>query len=125
VFGEVLRKRQFPHTYLTALISSPSNIPTTLFKENAIPSEANAWSGQNYGGYRNAEMEQVFDDLASKCDAYKETWARMQKVYSETLPMIPLFWRINTQVTPKWLHGLKQTGHQFATSHWVEDWTAD
>jgi peptide/nickel transport system substrate-binding protein len=127
VFGEILRRRQFPHMYMMAFAAWPANSPETILHSRSIPSEANGWSGQNYGGFRNDRMDRAIDVLQTQCtpDDQNQSWADVQRLYAAELPQLPLFFRINTQVTPKWLHGVAQTGHQFAATWWVERWTAD
>jgi peptide/nickel transport system substrate-binding protein len=46
----------------------------------------------------------------------------LQTLYAEDLPVIPLYWRANAYVLPKWLEGVRPTGHQGTTTLWVEDW---
>ncbi|MDB5366764.1 MAG: peptide transporter [Rhodospirillales bacterium] len=127
VFGEILRRRQFPHLYMMAFAAWPANDPEAVLHSHAVPSEANGWSGQNFGGYKSAAMDKAIDAIQTQCEPEQQqkNWADVQRTYADELPQLPLFFRINTQVTPKWLHGITQTGHQFASTWWVERWTAD
>ena len=43
-------------------------------------------------------------------------------LYARDLPVIPLYWRANAYVLPKWLEGVRPTGHQGTTTLWVEEW---
>ena len=47
---------------------------------------------------------------------------RLQRLYAEELPVIPLYWRANPYILPKWLSGLRPTGHQGTTTLWIEEW---
>jgi peptide/nickel transport system substrate-binding protein len=38
--------------------------------------------------------------------------------------VLPLYWRANTYVLPKWLEGLRPTGHLGPSTLWVEEWRA-
>jgi peptide/nickel transport system substrate-binding protein len=124
-FGETVRKRKFPHMAMFAWISSPESVPRTTLHSEEIPSEANNWSGQNNTGYKSAEMDQLIDAIETELDREKRKalWQRLQALYTENLPVIPLYWRANSFVLPKWLAGLRPTGHQFTTTLWVEEWT--
>ena len=52
----------------------------------------------------------------------KDLWRRLQRLYVEELPVIPLYWRAAPFVLPKWLSGLRPTGHQGTTTLWIEEW---
>jgi peptide/nickel transport system substrate-binding protein len=54
--------------------------------------------------------------------AIKAAWSTMQKLYAADLPVIPLYFRAEPYVMPKWLKGLRPTGHQVTSTNWVEDW---
>lgn len=124
LFGETVSKRQFKHMALFAWISSPRNIPRTTLHSDLIPSEENSWTGQNYTGFVNEEMDQALDDLELKCEETenRRIWNRVQAIYAEELPALPLYFRANSYILPKGLRGLTPTGHQFPSSLWVEDW---
>lgn len=127
VFGEVLRKRQFPHLYMTAFSTSPGLLPEATLHSQGIPSEANGWAGQNYSGAKIPALDRAIDDAQVNCsaEAQKKDWGDIQRLTASELPLLPLFFRVNTTVTPKWLHGVRQTGHQYSSTMWVETWTAD
>ena len=54
----------------------------------------------------------------------KAMWKRLQEIYVTELPVIPLYFRAEAYIMPKWLNGVKPTGHQYPTSLWVEEWRA-
>ncbi len=123
-FGETVSKRKFTGAAMFAWLSSPENAPRTTLRSDQIPSEENAWSGQNYTGFRNAEMDDLIDRIEVELDRpeRKALWARLQRLYAEELPVIPLYWRANPYLLPKWLSGLRPTGHQGTTTLWIEEW---
>jgi peptide/nickel transport system substrate-binding protein len=43
----------------------------------------------------------------------------------DELPVLPLYFRADVFVMPKWLTGIEPTGHQYGTSFWVENWRAE
>ncbi|MDJ0943076.1 MAG: peptide ABC transporter substrate-binding protein [Kiloniellales bacterium] len=123
-FGETLDQRKHKALAMFAWSSSPENVPRSTLHSEEIPTEANGWSGQNYTAYSNPEMDDLIDRTERELDfdRRKELWARIQQIYAEDLPVLPLYWRANTYVLPKWLEGVRPTGHQYTTTLWVEEW---
>ncbi len=123
-FGETLSQRKHKGLAMFAWISSPENVPRTTLHSDEIPTEANGWSGQNYTAYSNPEMDDLLDRIERELDfdRRKALWARLQEIYAEDLPVLPLYWRANTYVLPKWLEGVRPTGHQYTSTLWVEEW---
>src|SRR3546814_18975002 len=80
-----------------------------------IPSAGNGWSGQNYTGFHNAEMDRALDAVEVVCEEDKNQalWSRIQKLYAEELPVIPLYFRASSFILSKWLKGVTPTGHQY------------
>lgn len=126
-FGETVNKRKFTAMAMFAWISSPENIPRSTLHSDEIPTADNGWGGQNYTGFRNAKMDKVLDDMEVICEpkANQALWNQMQTLYAEELPALPLYFRANAFILPKWLKGVTPTGHQYPTSLWVENWTAE
>lgn len=123
-FGETLNQRKHKALAMFAWISSPENVPRTTLHSEEIPTGTNGWSGQNYTAYSNPEMDDLLDRIERELDfdRRKALWARLQQIYAEDLPVLPLYWRANTYVLPKWLEGVRPTGHQFTSTLWVEEW---
>ena len=123
-FGETLDQRKHKALAMFAWSSSPENVPRSTLHSEEIPTEANGWSGQNYTAYKNPEMDDLLDRTERELDFQKRKglWARIQQIYAEDLPVLPLYWRANTYVLPKWLEGVRPTGHQYTTTLWVEEW---
>ncbi|MBV6632048.1 MAG: peptide ABC transporter substrate-binding protein [Alphaproteobacteria bacterium] len=126
-FGETVRKRQFDHMALFAWISSPRSVPRTTLHSEMIPTEANNWAGQNNTGFRNDEVDQILEDLEDTCEpeANQALWDRLQEIYAEELPALPLYFRAAPHIIPNWLTGFRPTGHQFPTTFWIEEWGAE
>ena len=125
-FGETTSKRRFSAMAMFAWISAPENVPRTTLHSEEIPTEANGWAGQNYPGYRNPEMDQLIDAIEVELDRAKREamWHRLQQIYAEDLPALPLYFRANPHIWPLWLEGVTPTGHQYASTLWVEHWRA-
>ena len=123
-FGKTMQRREFTGLGMYAWLSSPRNIPRTTLHSKEIPNADNGWSGQNFPGYRNKTMDKLIDDLEVVCEPKQnlQLWHDMQRLYAKDLPVLPLFFRANTYIMPKWLKGLTPTGHQYPTTLWVEDW---
>ncbi|MGJ3260900.1 MAG: peptide ABC transporter substrate-binding protein [Rhodospirillales bacterium] len=123
-FGETMTKRKFPAMAMFAWISAPESVPRTTLHSEEIPTEANNWSGQNYTGFANAEMDELLEkiELELDQDKRKAMWSKLQEIYATELPALPLYFRANSFILPKWLKGVAPTGHQFPTTLWVEDW---
>jgi peptide/nickel transport system substrate-binding protein len=120
-------QRKFTGMAMYAWLSSPENVPRTTLHSKEIPSAENGWSGQNTPGFRNAEMDALIDKVEVELDRDKRRadWHRIQEIYAEQLPVLPLYFRADPFIIPKWLKGIEPTGHQFPTTLWVENWKAD
>ncbi len=123
-FGETVTKRKFQAMAMFAWISSPESVPRTTLHSDSIPSAENNWGGQNYTGYVNPEMDELLEQIELELDRDKRKvlWNRLQNIYANELPALPLYFRANSFIMPKWLIGVQPTGHQFPTTLWVEDW---
>ncbi len=125
-FGETMTKRAFDGLGMYAWLSSPESVPISTLKTESIPSEANGWAGQNYPGYSNPEMDDLIDAITVELDRDKRAalWKEFQTLYATDLPALPLFFRAEPYFFPKWLKGVRPTGHLQTTTTWVEEWTA-
>jgi len=125
LFGDVLRERKYGDLALFGWIAAPSSTQRTLLYSTEVPSAANDWSGQNYTGYANPEMDRLIDAIELELDPEKRRllWAEMQRLYMTDLPALPLYWRANSYILPKWLKGVRPTGHLGPSTLWVEEWT--
>jgi peptide/nickel transport system substrate-binding protein len=126
-FGETVSKRKFTGAAMFAWLSSPEHVPRTTLYSDQIPTAENNWAGQNYTGFNNAEMDALIDviEIELDRDKRKALWSRLQRLYAEELPVIPLYWRADSYILPKWLKGVRPTGHQGTTAQWVEEWRVD
>jgi peptide/nickel transport system substrate-binding protein len=125
-FGETTSKRRFSAMAMFAWISSPENVPRSTLHSEEVPTEANGWAGQNYTGYRNPEMDELIDAIELELDRDQQLamWHRLQEIYAEDLPALPLYFRANPHIWPFWLEGVTPTGHQYGSTLWVEHWRA-
>jgi peptide/nickel transport system substrate-binding protein len=125
-FGQTVTQRKFTGLAMFAWISAPESVPRTTLHSDHIPTESNNYSGQNYTGFKNAEMDKLIEDISIELDRTKRKalWRRLQEIYATELPVIPLYFRAEPYILPKWLAGLEPTGHQDPSSLWAENWRA-
>lgn len=123
-FGETVLKRKFPAMAMFAWLSAPESLPKTTLYSTSIPTEANNWSGQNVTGYNSPEMDALIDAIEVELDREKRRalWAEQQILYATDLPVIPLYFRSEAYILPKWLKGLRPTGHKYSSTYWIEQW---
>lgn len=123
-FAETVSRRRFSGAAMFAWISSPENVPRTSLHSEEIPRAETNWSGQNYTGFRNAEMDSLLEALPVELDRERRRalWHRLQAIYAEELPALPLWFRSDTHILPAWLDKVRPTGHLNPTSLWVEEW---
>ena len=70
-FGETVTKRKFNGLAMYAWLSSPESPPRTSLHSSMIPTADNGWSGQNYPGYSNAEVDGLLDKIEVELDQAK------------------------------------------------------
>jgi peptide/nickel transport system substrate-binding protein len=124
LFGETVPHRRF-ELAMYAWSSAPDNEPRSIFHSKEIPAADNGYAGQNAVGYDNPEMDRIIDTLETELDPVKRKalWAEAQVLYATDLPSLPLYFRSDAFVLPKWLAGLRPTGNQYPSSLWVTDWS--
>ncbi|MBM3644856.1 MAG: peptide ABC transporter substrate-binding protein [Alphaproteobacteria bacterium] len=124
VFSQGLNRRAFSGLAMYAWVTRPQGVPRSTLHSGEIPSEANGWTGQNYPAYRNAEMDRVLDAMERELDEGRRRalFAEMQRLHAEDLPVLPLFFRVDSFVIPKKLKGVVPTGHVNGSTLSVENW---
>lgn len=124
IFSEGLNRRAFSGLAMYAWVQSPEGVPRSTLHSQEIPSAENAWSGQNYPGYRSAEMDAALDASERELDADKRRllFANIQRIHAEDLPVLPLFFRVDPFVIPKPLKGVVPTGTLNSSTLWIEQW---
>ncbi|WP_340118403.1 peptide ABC transporter substrate-binding protein [Pelagibius sp. 7325] len=126
-FGQTLHERRFTGLAMFGWGKGPEHVPLTTLKSDQIPAAENGWSGQNYTGFQNAEMDALIEAIGLELDRPKRKalWDRLQQIYAEEVPVIGLYWRANPYILPKWLKGVRPTGQMATSSLWVEEWTVE
>jgi peptide/nickel transport system substrate-binding protein len=125
LFGETLPHRRFDMA-MYAWISAPEDVPRSILYSKEIPDAANGFAGQNTSGFKNPEMDRLIDALEVELDPDKRKtlWAETQRLYAIELPSLPLFFRSDAFILPKWLNGVRPTGNQYPSTLWITDWAA-
>src|SRR5262249_46486016 len=121
-FGTTVTQRKFDGVALFAWISAPESAPRTTLHSKFIPTADNNGSGQNPTGSRNPAAVNLNDQIERELDREKRKalWPRLQVLYAEELPALPLFFRADGYVLPQWLDGVVPTGHQYSSALWIE-----
>lgn len=123
LFGETLPHRHFDLA-MYAWMSAPENSPRSIFRSNEVPNASNGFAGENLADYQSPAMDRIIDALEVELDADKRKvlWAEAQRLYATDLPSLPLYFRSDAFILPKWLSGIRPTGNQYPTTLWVTDW---
>ena len=124
LFGQTLPHHLSTGAALYSWMTAPGNIPRSIYGTANIPSAENGWSGENFLGWSNPQMDSLLTRMETVCEpaANKAAWDEAQRLYTEQLPSLPLYYRSSAYVMPNWLKGVEPTGHQVPSSMWVQDW---
>lgn len=124
LFSESLNRRTFTGLAMYAWVSAPQGVPHSTLYSTEIPTEKNGWSGQNYPGYASPAMDKAIDAAEHELDEAKRRalFGEIQRIHSEDLPVLPLFFRVDPFVFPKQLKGVTPTGTLNSSTLWVEQW---
>ncbi len=125
-FGQTVTERKFSAMAMFAWISAPESVPRTTLHSAHIPHPGNNFAGQNYAGFVNSEVDELIELIEVELNREKRAglWHRLQEIYADELPALPLYFRAEPYVLPKWLKGIEPTGHQDPSTLWIENWYA-
>jgi peptide/nickel transport system substrate-binding protein len=73
--------------------------PCDWYTSAKIPNKANNWVGTNVSGYRNPAFDtvcQASEQLLPDDPAQASASAQAQSIFADDLPVIPLYWRVQT-----------------------------
>ena len=98
--------------------------PRATLGGDRIPTAANNWGGNNTSAFNDPEMDRLINLAETELDPAKQKiiWAEMQKIYVEQVRVLPLFFRADAHVVPKWLKGFVPTGHGDLAPLYSEFW---
>jgi peptide/nickel transport system substrate-binding protein len=123
LLGGTVNHRNFTMA-MFAWIAAPENVPRSELYSDQVPTAANGWSGENFDDFRNKEADRLIDAIEGELDRPKRMvlWQKLQALYAEELPALPLYFRAEAYVLPNWLEGVTPTGHEYPSTLWVEYW---
>jgi peptide/nickel transport system substrate-binding protein len=127
MFGETLKKRTFTGMVMFASGLEMTESPRNGYTTSGIPTEANGYGGSNYSGISIPRFDELTDLAEKEFDPQKQKliWAEMQKIYATQLPQVPIYFRADAHVVPKWLKGYTPSGIGDATSNWSYNWRVE
>lgn len=98
-FGDLLKNRRF-ETAMYAWVAGVDPNNFNLWNSKSIPSVKNQYEGQNYPGWRNAEIDSLTDQGIHTADIEKrkQIYFRIQDLILQECPIIPLYFRNNIDV---------------------------
>jgi peptide/nickel transport system substrate-binding protein len=122
-FGETIKKRKSPGLAMYAWSAFPEKSPKA-YHTLSIPTEKNAWSGRNVGGWSNTGADAVIDKLDVEMNPKKRLKLahQFQKFYSDEVATLSLYYRADVALAPKALLNYKLTGNQFSETNEAEKW---
>jgi peptide/nickel transport system substrate-binding protein len=122
-FGETVKKRKFPAFAMFATTVFPEKTPSQ-FHSKSIPNDSNGWSGRNTMGWSNKKVDKLVEGIESEMNGKKRLKAAqdLQKLFSEELPCLSLFYRSDVALLTKNLKNYQLTGHQFSETNQAENW---
>ena len=125
-FGDTVKERKYQGMAMYAWSSAPNESPERTLGSDQIPTAQNNWGGANYIAFSNQQMDADIAKANSELDPakLKATWFEMQQIYATELPVLPLFFRAEPHVVPKWLQGYTPTGTSDMSPLWSENWHA-
>ena len=124
LFSETLPKRKFEMAFFS-WSSFPEQSPMSVLHSANIPTAKNTWTGQNFPGFKNSRADHLCEDYEREFDANKrlKIMRDILKIYTEELPVLPVYYRSVNAVVPKNLKNFRLVGHLFYDSLQAEEWS--
>jgi peptide/nickel transport system substrate-binding protein len=126
-FGETLKKREYTGLAEFASTLEPLLAPWSRLSSAYIPSAANNWAGQNYSGVSDQRLDALINAAEYELDPAKQQaiWTEIQTIYATQLYGLPLYFRQDPDIVPRWLAGYDATGKESYMSFFAEAWHAE
>ncbi len=126
-FSESTKKRNYGGLAMYAWQSSPERSPRSTYTSANIPTQKNAWSGQNQMGWVNPKVDKLVDELEAEFNpAKRKTIAQtLLHEYTSDVPVLPLYYRSEVAAIPSNLTGYELAAHQFYETNEAENWSLD
>jgi peptide/nickel transport system substrate-binding protein len=105
--------------------SAPESDLKPSFHSSQIPTLANGWSGQNQMGWNNKKIDEICEKMETEFDFKKRVALAHEflKIYTDEVPVIPLYYRAEIAVNPVALKNFRLAGTQFSETNEVENWS--
>lgn len=122
--GNLARKRRFSGLMLSSIDFSPSASPRIALGSAAVPTPANLFVGNNFSGYRSAEMDAALGrfDTSLTPQEVRAAWNGVQEQFSTDLPMLPLYFYARAYVHSPDLRQFRQATYDPLVI-WANEWT--
>ncbi len=94
-FSDITNQRKYKALAMYAWVMSPISDCDQLYTTDGIPNESNGWAGQNYPGYRNADMDKTCKAASQEVDEAKRNKLLNDSaaLFARDLPALPLYVR--------------------------------
>jgi peptide/nickel transport system substrate-binding protein len=119
----------FHFGYPSAFLFNFGGNPNVLAGEylcSDVPSDANSWSGSNLGNYCSAAYDEAFKakDINQTLDAGQraEITASLMKIWTDELPLLPLYFKSEVATVRKGVSGVKVSGTNEGWMATVYEW---
>jgi peptide/nickel transport system substrate-binding protein len=118
-----LKTRTFDLGMYTWLSQLDPNREDYMHSKN-IPSEKNNFAGNNYPGYKNPRVDELASKGASLIDETerKPIYAELQKIWTDDLPVLPLYQRVVVAVQRTRLQNFKPTPSSTPETWNIHEW---
>jgi len=123
-FGETVRYRKFPHLAMYAWLFNPATDGEAYWTKGNIPSKKNNWQGQNNPGFVNDEIDRIDRLIPTVIDKKERTrlFHKEQEIWTEELPALPLYFRVDVTATRPGFRNWKPTGTDTPITWNAESW---
>lgn len=120
------RERRFDGLMLGSIQFPPSTSPRIVFGSDQIPSAENNFTGNNFSGFRSEAMDAAVGTVETDLtfDGAKAGWREVQRIFSEELPLLPLYNYAEAYVLSNGFTGFVP-GTISQESNWSEHWAVE
>ncbi|MFQ5914767.1 MAG: peptide ABC transporter substrate-binding protein [Nitrospinota bacterium] len=123
-FGETVRYRKFPHLAMYAWLLNPASDGEAFWTKDNIPSEKNNWQGQNNTAFVHEEISRIDHLIPATIDEKERIrlFHREQEIWTEELPALPLYFRLDVSATRPEFRNWRPTGTDTPVTWNAETW---
>ena len=109
---------------LYAWVSNDDPGGMDIYHSKNIPSKENNFAGQNFPGWRNPKADAALTTANSELETAKRkaAYSEHQKLFTEDLPSVPLYQRLNISAAKVALKNFKPTPTQTAPTWNIQEW---